>query len=59
MPVRSVIQFAFVAVALEGLALRRVHIARLTYKTNGMHASAIQPDLVASAGEPPYIMSGQ
>jgi hypothetical protein len=30
-----------------------------TYKMNGIQAKPIQPDLVASAGELPYISLGQ
>lgn len=42
-PVQRVIQFVLVAVA----------------KTNGIHASASHPDLVARGGEPPNLMSDQ
>jgi hypothetical protein len=32
--------------------------AGTTYKTNGMHASAIHPDLVPKGGELPHTVSG-
>jgi hypothetical protein len=57
--VTNVIQFTLVAVALLQLVVKKFEWVRDAYKTNGIHASAIQPDLVASGGEPPYISSDQ
>lgn len=58
-PVIKVIQFVLVAVALADISMsKRGHVLG-TYKTNGIHARLIQPDLVASGGEPPNISSTQ
>lgn len=59
MPVKSVIQFALLAVALNNVSVRDDLSVGYTHKTNGMQAKAIHPDRVASGGDPPYISSDQ
>jgi hypothetical protein len=43
----------------NGQHYRNIACIRLTYNTNGIHASAIHPDLVPSGGEPPNFLAGQ
>lgn len=57
-PVRSVIQFVLLAVALWTVSSFHGNEWR-TYKTKGMHAKAIHPDLVPRGGELPQSKLGQ
>lgn len=61
MPVKSVIQLDLLAVALWKISIRMnaCWVVWAAYKTKGMHARAIHPDLVPNGGEPPKSKLGQ
>lgn len=59
-PVTSVTQLALLAVALRDIStVDEYRYTPVAYKTNGIHARASHPDLVANGGEPPYMSVDQ